>query len=88
MIWNIELSRLAQRQLSELDKSVAHRIESFLNERIANHPRPQDFASSLAGRYLGLWRFRVGDYRIICDIRVEEVRILAVAVGHRRDIYQ
>ena len=87
LIWKIELSRLAQRQLKKLDKQSTLRIERFLYDKAAVHPRPQDLATPLKGRFLGLYKFRVGDYRIVCDSRLEQLVIVAGGIGHRKDIY-
>ena len=88
MPWKIEISLRAEKSLKRLDSGVRARILRFLKERIASANDPRELARPLKGEKGGLWRFRVGDYRIICDIRENQVRILVLTVGHRRDVYR
>jgi mRNA interferase RelE/StbE len=59
-----------------------------MNERVANLEDPSSIAKALQGSYKGLHRFRVGDYRVICDIQRERIVVLVLDVGHRKDVYQ
>ncbi|WP_320172183.1 type II toxin-antitoxin system RelE/ParE family toxin [Maridesulfovibrio sp.] len=88
MTWKIEISCKAEKQLKELNKSLRTRIIQFLKERVQPAADPRRLAKSLKGDKGGLWRFRVGDYRIICDIRGEEIKILVLTIGHRKEIYK
>jgi len=76
-VWQIEVNEVAERSLSRLDKPVRERIYRFFRERVEVSSDPTDLAERLTGEFRGLWRFRVGDYRVICDIQ-KEVRIVAV----------
>jgi mRNA interferase RelE/StbE len=89
LAWRIEFDSGALKDLKKLDRQVAHRIiTSFLRTRVAKLEDPRNIGSALKGAQLGaLWRYRVGDDRIICDIRDKELTILAVSIGHRREIY-
>jgi len=89
MAWRIELSGLAQRNLRALDRQIAARILRFLNDRLAPLDDPRSLGEALRGAELGaLWKYRVGDWRIIASIEDRAVRILVVPIGNRRDIYR
>ncbi|MBA4777021.1 type II toxin-antitoxin system RelE family toxin [Agrobacterium salinitolerans] len=89
MIWRIEFQRNAVKQLGKLTKSDANRIVSFLTDRVAQDDNPRRTGAALQGSELGnFWRYRVGDYRIICDIQDHKLVVLVVEIGHRREIYR
>jgi len=88
MAWNVEVSPKAQRQLDELDKPVARRISRFLYERIGKLDDPRQIGERLQGTLSEFWRYRVGDYRIICSLEHERLVVLVLRIGHRREIYK
>ncbi|MGD0599742.1 MAG: type II toxin-antitoxin system RelE/ParE family toxin [Terriglobales bacterium] len=88
MAWNVEVSPKAQRQLDELDKPVARRISRFLYERIGKLDDPRQLGERLQGTLSEFWRYRVGDYRIICSLEHERLVVLVLRIGHRREIYK
>jgi mRNA interferase RelE/StbE len=89
MAWRIELSDLARKNLKQLDPQTARRILGFLNDRIASHENPRAIGEALRGSKLGeLWKYRVGDYRIISSIEDKTVRIIVVRIGNRKDVYR
>ena len=89
MVWQIEIDRAAIKELDALDKPVAQRILTFLFERIAALEDPRSIGEALKGAKLGsLWKYRVGDYRLICNIEDGAVRILVVKIGNRREVYR
>ncbi len=89
LIWRIEFQRNAVKQLGKLTKSDANRIVSFLTDRVAQDDNPRRTGAALQGSELGnFWRYRVGDYRIICDIQDHKLVVLVVEIGHRREIYR
>ncbi|AYM56315.1 mRNA interferase RelE/StbE [Agrobacterium fabrum] len=89
LIWRIEFQRNAVKQLGKLTKSDANRIVSFLTDRVAQDDNPRRAGAALQGSELGnFWRYRVGDYRIICDIQDQKLVVLVVEIGHRREIYR
>jgi mRNA interferase RelE/StbE len=89
LIWRIEFQRNAVKQLGKLTKSDANRIVSFLTDRVAQDDNPRRAGAALQGSELGnFWRYRVGDYRIICDIQDHKLVVLVVEIGHRREIYR
>ena len=86
MAYEVEYTASALRQLRKLDRQVARRIVEFLDEASAlNDPRSR--GKSLVGDRAGIWRYRVGDYRVLCEIRDAELVILALTAAHRRDVY-
>jgi mRNA interferase RelE/StbE len=86
--WKVEVDREAKRDLEKLDPQVVRRIERFLFERIAVLDDPRGIGEALRGSRLGeFWRYRVGDWRVICKIEDERLIVLALRVGHRREIY-
>jgi mRNA interferase RelE/StbE len=89
LAWRIELEAAARKDLLKLDRQVARRISSFLHCRVAMLDDPRSIGEALTGAALGkLWKYRVGDYRIICDIQDGKLTILALRVGHRREVYR
>lgn len=88
LVWQIELAASAQKELSRLDRQVAKRITTFLRERVANSTSPRDNGKALTGPLGGLWRYRIGDYRIVCEIQDEVLRVLVLKIGNRREVYR
>ena len=87
MAWLIEFSDEAERDFAKLDKSIQRRIFAYLNNRIAIATDPRDFGKPLLHELAGLWRYRVGDYRILCHIEDDKLTVLVLEIGHRSDIY-
>ncbi len=83
MAWRIELTETAAKQLSKIDKVEAKRIIGFLRERLAGHGNPRSAGKALQGSLGELWRYRVGDYRIICEIFDGMLRVLVLRIQHR-----
>ncbi len=73
--------------MSKLDWQSAARITVYLRTRVSLLDDPRSLGHRLVGPLAGYWRYRVGDYRIICDIQDRLVRVLVVRIGHRRDVY-
>ncbi len=89
MAWKIEVSELADRELSKLDAQNARRILKFLRERVAYLDDPRSMGKALQGSRLGeFWRYRLGDFRIICKIEDCSLVVLVIRIGHRKEIYR
>jgi mRNA interferase RelE/StbE len=89
MAWSVEINDNALKQLEKLGRPEAWRIRDFLKERVATTTDPRQSGKALTGSKLGdLWRYRVGDYRIICDLQDEVLIVLVVEIGHRREVYR
>ncbi len=87
MAWTVEIDSFAEKQLHKLDRSVQKRLLDWISERIDGCKNPRHFGEPLRGNLAGLWRYRVGDYRIICEIQDEKLIVIAFAIGYRRKIY-
>lgn len=89
MAWRVELSSQGQRHLDALDRQVARRVLSFLFERVTQLEDPRSIGDALKGSRFGhLWRYRVGDFRVICDLQDNTLTVLVVSVGNRREVYK
>ena len=89
MTWKIEFDRDAQKELRKLDRQSAKRITNFLIEGLALRDNPRELGESLKGPELGeYWKYRVGDYRIICKIQDRQITILVIRIGNRREVYR
>ena len=89
MAWRIEFLRSAERDLNRPDRPVRKRVLSFLHGRLASMGGPRTIGTALRGPDTGeLWRYRVGDWRVVARIEDEVVRVLVVRIGHRRDVYR
>lgn len=87
MAWNVEFKGTAKRQLQKLDRQWQSAILDYLEDEVAPLADPRSRGKALTGDKRGLWRYRVGDYRVICDIQDENLLILALTIGHRREVY-
>jgi mRNA interferase RelE/StbE len=85
--WTVEVSEFAQRQIKGLDPQTSERILNYLQDRIEGCKNPRHFGEPLKANLSGLWRYRVGDYRVICRIEDDRVVVLVLNIGHRRDVY-
>ena len=88
MAWTIDDADTAKWQLRKLDKQVARRIVDFMDDRIARLEGPRSAGKALIGPRGGFWRYRVGDFRVICDIQDDILRALEVQIGNRREVYR
>ena len=87
MAWTIDYADAALKQLKRLDRPTAQSLVNYLSERIGPLADPRTSGKALVGQLGGLWRYRVGDFRVICEIQDSVVRILVVQIGHRSKIY-
>lgn len=88
MAWTIEYTETAKKQLRKLDRVTARRIVDFMDERVAASGDPRGLGKALKGSLGDLWRYRVGDYRIFCDIQDEVLKVLVLQIGNRREVYR
>lgn len=88
MVWTIDYTDTAKTQLRKLDKTSAKRILDFMDARVAGRDDPRTTGKALTGPLGGLWRYRVGDFRVICEIQDGALRILVVQLGNRREVYR
>jgi mRNA interferase RelE/StbE len=88
LAWTIDYTQSAKNQIKKLDKAVARRIVEFMNKRVAKQEDPRTLGKALSGPLGSLWRYRVGDYRIMCELQDSAVTVLVVRIRHRREIYR
>ena len=88
MKWALRLTTRFSRQIGKLDRHQAALILGWLEKNIDGCDDPRRFGKSLTGDRKGVWRYRIGSYRILCRLEDDEAIVLALEVGHRRDIYR
>ncbi len=88
MAWTIDYTASALAQLKKLDRPTARHIVDFMDQRIARTDNPRSTGKALTGPLGGLWRYRVGDFRVICEIQDGALRVLVVQLGNRREVYR
>jgi mRNA interferase RelE/StbE len=88
LAWTIEYAETARRQLKKLDKPMARRILDFMDHRVAKQDDARMLGKALSGPLGTFWRYRVGDFRAICDIQDGAKRMLVLQIGHRSEVYR
>jgi mRNA interferase RelE/StbE len=88
MAWQIEFDPDARRELEKLDKPISDRILKFLQERVTALDNPRTIGEGLHGPLRQYWKYRIGDYRLICSIQDDRLVVIVVRVGHRREVYK
>lgn len=89
MVWTVEVTPAAVKQIKNLGPTNAARIRDYLRDRLATLADPRQLGKPLTGSALGqFWHYRVGDYRLLCDIQDGALIVLVVEVGHRREVYR
>ena len=86
LTWQIKLSNTAKKQLKKIDNKIQKRIVTFLKTLSSKYPRA--IGKPLKKNFIGLWRYRIGEYRIICDIQDDKITILILRIGHRSKVYK
>jgi len=88
MAWKIKYLKSIQKEIRKINKGEQKKIREYLEDRIANADDPRKFGKALKGTHAEFWRYRVGQYRIICEIDDSEIVILVIRIGHRKDVYR
>jgi mRNA interferase RelE/StbE len=88
LAWTIDYLTSAKRELRKLDRQVASRIVDYLDHRVALLENPRSLGLALTDSKEQLWRYRIGDYRVICEIHDARLVVLVVRIGHRSDVYR
>jgi mRNA interferase RelE/StbE len=88
MSWRVEFTPRAEKDIERLSTKDQRRILDFLLRRVSVHPNPRALAKRLTGLKEEVWRFRVGDYRVIVRFRDSQLIVLVVEVGNRREVYR
>jgi len=87
LTWKVEFDDAAAKELRKLDRQAQNDILRYFRERIATDEDPRRFGKPLSGDLVGLWRYRVRDYRMICNIEDDKLIVLVVRVAHRKGVY-
>ena len=87
MAWTVEYSAAARDQLRRLDRQTARRVVEYMDERVVRREDPRSTGRALTGPLGGLWRYRIGGYRVICEIQDDILRVLVVRIGRRDSVY-
>jgi mRNA interferase RelE/StbE len=89
LAWQIEFDPDALKDLRKLDKPIQIRLVGFLRTRVSSLTNPRDIGEALSGQRLGsYWKYRVGDWRIICDIQDQKILVRVLRIGNRREVYR
>lgn len=89
MGWTVEVDANAEKQLGKINLNDALRIRKFLRERLVDTDNPRRIGKALVGsKYKNLWRYRVGDYRIICNLQDNRLVVLVIEIGHDSEVYR
>jgi mRNA interferase RelE/StbE len=86
--YDVELSERFKKEFRKLDKYTQKIIRAWINKNLVDCDDPRQHGKGLTANRSGQWRYRIGDYRLICQINDNELIILALSVGHRRDVYE
>lgn len=88
MAWTLRFSETAKVQLKKLDRSTQQALLRYLNRLLLETDNPRQRGKPLTANLAGCWRYRVGDYRVVCEIEDHQLMVLVVRVAHRRDVYR
>lgn len=88
MKWHLAFSKRADKQLAKMDAGVRRIVVSWLMKNIEGCENPRVHGKGLTGNHSGEWRYRIGDYRVLCEIKDNELIVLALEIGHRRSVYK
>ena len=86
-MYHVVFTDRALKSLKKLDQSVSKMILAWIRKNLEGCEEPRQFGKSLVGDHSGQWRYRVGDYRLIAEIIDDEIIILVLNIGHRKNIY-
>lgn len=87
MTYEVETTPRFDREFKKLDKYTQRMIKAWIEKNLAGSEDPRVHGKGLTANMSGQWRYRIGDYRLICSIHDNELVILALTVGHRKEVY-
>ncbi len=88
MNWDYSFTEEAGKEFRKLDRYIQKEIIRYFDSRIAGKDDPRRFGKALRGDLAGIWRYRVGDYRVLCQIKDSQLLVLVISVGHRKNVYE
>ena len=86
--YELELSERFKKEFRKLDHYTQKMIRGWIDKTLVETDNPRSYGKALTGNLAGLWRYRIGDYRLIAEIKDDKFTILAISIGHRREIYR
>lgn len=87
MTYRIEVTPRFEKEFRKLDRYTQRMIKAWIDKNLMDCTNPRQHGKGLTANRSGQWRYRIGDYRMICEIKDDKLVILALTVGHRREIY-
>lgn len=88
MMYEVETTARFDREFKKLDRYTQRMIKSWIEKNLVGCDNPRQHGKGLTANRSGQWRYRIGDYRLICEIKDRELIILTLSVGHRREVYK
>jgi len=88
MTYKVEVTARFEREFKKLDRYTQKMIKAWIEKNLVGCSDPRAHGKGLTANRSGQWRYRIGDYRLICEIKDGELVILALSVGHRREVYE
>ena len=88
MIYRVEVTLRFAKEFKKLDRYTQRMLKAWIDKNLVGCENPRIHGKGLTANRSGQWRYRIGDYRLICEINDGELVILALSVGHRREIYE
>lgn len=87
-MYHIVFSKQALKEIKKLDQQASRFIIAWIKKNLDNCTNPRSHGKALSANKAGQWRYRIGDYRLICVIQDDELLILALSIGHRKIVYK
>lgn len=88
VIYRLETTAAFDRSFKKLDRHVQTMIKKWIDDKLVGCCNPRIYGKALSANMSGYWRYRIGDYRLICSIQDDKCLVLALAIGHRREVYK
>lgn len=88
MMYSVETTSRFDKEFRKLDRYTQRMLKSWIDKNLMNCENPRIHGKGLTSNRSGQWRYRIGDYRLICEIQDDRLVILALSVGHRREVYE
>lgn len=88
MSYKVEYSKTAKKQIKKMDPYIKIMIMNWINKNLVGCNDPREQGKALKGNSENQWRYRVGDYRLICDIVDDKLILLMLSIGHQKEVYK
>lgn len=88
MAWTVSFTPTAEKSFGKLDRQLQRRIAKFIDSRLRTEEDPRRLGEAYTGPLKGYWKYRVGDHRLVCEIKDKTMRILVIAIGDRKEVYR